>query len=123
MLNLGRKALIGILLVESFGSAIALPPRPLTARSHEVFAQGHHVKQRDNLSPYAGLFVRDDDDDDRESQQHYQDLVMISLLTGTKAPKPPNGPPRPDNNPAPPRPPQRDEDDDDDAPGQTDMDD
>ncbi|KAK0367417.1 hypothetical protein CLIM01_15226 [Colletotrichum limetticola] len=113
MLNLWRKALIGVLLVESFGSAIALPPRPLTARSHEVFAQGHHVKQRDNLSPYAGLFVRDDDDD-RESQQHYQGLVMISLLTGTKAPKPPNGPPRPDNNPAPPRPPQRDEDDDED---------
>lgn len=66
MLNLWKEALIGLLLIESFGSAIALPPRPLMARSDEVSAKSHHVKQRDNLSPYAGLFIRDDDDDDRE---------------------------------------------------------
>lgn len=66
MLNLWKEALIGLLLIESFGSAIALPPRPLMARSDEVSAKGHHAKQRDNLSPYAGLVIRDDDDDDRE---------------------------------------------------------
>ncbi|KXH68908.1 hypothetical protein CSAL01_04057 [Colletotrichum salicis] len=96
MLNLWKEALVGVLLIESFGSAIALPPRRLMPKSDELSIQGHHIKQRDNLSPHAGLFIRDDDDDD--------------------PPRPPNGLPRPDNNPPPPRPPQRDGDDDDDDP-------
>lgn len=66
MLNLWKEALVGVLLIESFGSAIALPPRPLMARSDELSAKVHHIKQRDNLSPYAGLFIRDADEDDRE---------------------------------------------------------
>ncbi|OHF03930.1 hypothetical protein CORC01_00792 [Colletotrichum orchidophilum] len=95
MLNRWKGALIGILLIESLGSAIALPPRVILPRSDQLASTDHHIEQRENLAPYAGLFIRDDDDD--------------GPLT------PLNGPNRLDTNTlAPGPPPQVDDDDDDD---------
>ncbi|WQF90027.1 hypothetical protein CDEST_15041 [Colletotrichum destructivum] len=52
-----KRALIGVLLLESLGSALVLPPRDVAAQPNELSAKS----RRESTGPHAGLYIRDDE--------------------------------------------------------------
>ncbi|CCF44910.1 hypothetical protein CH063_03458 [Colletotrichum higginsianum] len=116
-----KRALIGLLLLESLGSALVLPPRDVAAQPNELSAKS----RRENTGPHAGLYIRDDENKNQPRQEPPPPDPGNPPPGNPPPGNPPPGPPPPGNPPpGPPRPPSRDwDDDDDDRPGFPDDDD